>query len=259
MLVPPANMQTREAILNFGVFGSGKSMGWSTIADVYRLTSTPGHFHVLSTEWERALQIAESNDNFYENASIYEVENFETLLEASRKVREAAGRDDWIVVDSIGAAQTWARDEWFQGNRAGMGWRDFLASGGAGKDVGAAGWITMSERYKSWINPYVVRFPGHKYACAQADPVSTEGVWADKGAIKNLFGRIGMKPVGDKELSYVFRSVLLATNPAKDDYCLTTVKDSPGRTYLTGEKIAAFPFGFAMTYLLGPAGWRLEE
>ena len=41
-LIPPPNMQTREAVLAFGVFGSGKSIGWSTIAEMYRLTSTPG-------------------------------------------------------------------------------------------------------------------------------------------------------------------------------------------------------------------------
>lgn len=259
MLVPPSNMQTREAVLLYGLYGSGKSLGWATLADMYRLTKTPGHFHIISTEWERALQIAESYENFYENCTIHEVEDFATLMEASVKVRDLGVRDDWLVIDSIGNAQTWTRDEYFNANMAGKSYREFLGSGGAAKDVGAAGWIQMDNRYKSWINPFVVRFPGHKFACAQADPVNTEGAWADKGAIRNLFGRIGMKPVGQKELSYVFRSVLLASNPAKGDYELTTVKDSPGREYLTNEKIAPLPFGFVKTFLMDCAGWSITE
>lgn len=258
-LVPPPNMNTREAVLSFGVFGSGKSIGWATLAEMYRLTKTTGHFHVISTEWERALQVAESYENFDENATIHEVSDFTQLMEVSEQIRKAGTRDDWIIVDSIGAAQTWVRDEWFQANRKGVGYREFLGSGGAAKDVGAAGWIQMSERYKSWVNPYVVRFPGHKYACAQAEPVNTEGAWADKGAIKSLFGRVGMKPTAEKETSYIFRSVLLASNPAKGDYELTTVKDSPGRDYLTNEKIAPLPFGFVKTFLMDCAGWSITE
>jgi hypothetical protein len=74
-----------------------------------------------------------------------------------------------------------------------------------------------------------------------------------------MFGRIGMKPLGDKHYNpYLLTSVLLATNPTKGEYQLTTVKDRKGRDYLTGEVVAPLPLGFTATYLMGIAGWTTD-
>jgi hypothetical protein len=256
-LLPPENALTREAVLLYGEFGTGKSLAWATIAEMYRITETPGHFYIISTEWERALQIAEAYDGFFDNATVEEVEDFEGLLAVSQKIKAMGTKDDWVVIDSIGNAQTWARDEWFTANMGGRTYREWMADGGSAKDIGPAGWITMSNRYKSWINPNIVRFPGHKFACAQADRVVTEGTFADKGAVKALYERAGWKPAGEKELGYAFRSVLLTSKPTADTHELTTIKDSPGRGYLKHEAVAPLPLGFVGTYLQNQAGWRV--
>lgn len=264
-LTPPPNMRTREAILSFGPFGTGKSLGWATIADCYRRTNTLGHFHVLSTEWERAAQIAEAYPDFETNATIYECDDYGSLLEAAQKVRVLGTTDDWVVVDSIGNAQTWARDRWFNENMS-KDYSDFRADGGEASEIGPAGWMQMDRYYKTFVNPNIVRFPGHKYAVAQADAVTPEtddrgrrNKWADRGVVKEVFGRGGLKPVGNKELAYIFRSVLLAKSPAAGDYELTTVKDSPGRSYLDHVKVAPLPMGFVHTFLMEVAGWTINE
>ncbi len=262
MLQPPEHARAREAILTFGVYGSGKSEGWAAIGETYRMTDTPGHFHVLSTEWERALQIAEGcQTDFYANSTIHEVTDYESLMAASEAIRKVNAESDnplgdWIIIDSIGTTLQWTRDVWFQ-NEMKMTFREFMGSGKKLTEVGPAGWIQMDTMYKDWILPHVLRFPGHSYACAQADTVNMEGAWADKGAIKDLFGRIGLKPVGEKNNPYLFGSILLTLNPSKGEYCLTTVKDRKGREYLTREPLAMLPLGFAQTYLVGVAGWSL--
>jgi hypothetical protein len=262
MLRPPAHQHTREAILAFGVYGSGKSEGWASIGEMYRTTDTPGHFHVLSTEWERAHQIAEGcSTDFFSNSTIYEVGDFDELMDASlaiKKVTDASDdpRQDWLIVDSITPVLEWSRNVWFNANQDGGTYRDFANTGRKMTEVPSHGWGQMKTLYGDWIQPHVLRFPGHVYATAQADTVNTEGAWADKGAIKNMFGRIGMKPLGDKHYNpYLLTSVLLATNPTKGEYQLTTVKDRKGRDYLTGEVVAPLPLGFTATYLMGIAGW----
>ena len=256
-LSPPPEMRTREAILAYGEFGSGKSLGWATIADVYRMTETPGHFHIISTEWQRALQIAEAYPNFDKNCTIYEVEDFEGLLATSKDIKAVATSDDWFVVDSLGNAQLWVRNEWFDSNMGNRTYREWMGDGGTAKEIGPAGWVTMTNRYRSWSGPYVERFPGHKYACAQAARTSTEGTFADKGLVKALYERVGWKPEAEKESGYLFRTVLLASKPTADTHELTTIKDSPGRDYLKHVAVAPLPLGIVQSYLIDVAKWSL--
>lgn len=264
MLKPPAKQLTGEAILSFGMYGSGKSEDWASIGEMYRQTETPGHFHILSTEYGRAFQVAEGFEDFASNSTIYETEDYDSLVDASRQAYEASKKEylvhgerrDWIVVDSIGNALKWARDVWFEKSQ-GINYRDWQGTGGKVTDVGPSGWIQMDSLYKTWFNQNILRFPGHVYACAQADSVNLEGSWADPKVVRDMYGRAGMKPLGDKELGFSFSSVLMKANPSQGEYILTTVKDRKGREYLTREVIAPLPLGFTMTYLVNVAGWTL--
>lgn len=260
MLKPGPNQRTREAILMFGVYGSGKSEGWASIGEMYRTTDTPGHFHVISTEWERAHQIAEGcTTDFFANSTIYEVGDFDELMTVSEQVKADATPEDWLIVDSITPTLEWSRNVWFRDNQGGSRYRDFVNSGAKMTEVPSHAWGQMKTIYGDWIQPYVLRFPGHVYCTAQADAVSTEGAWADKGAMKNMFGRVGLKPLGDKHYNpYLLASVLLTGNPSKGEYVITTVKDRKGRDYLTNEPVAPLPFGFVTSYLTSVAGWVIE-
>lgn len=254
MLKPPEHARTKERILAFGSYGSGKSHGWASIRDLYATTDTPGHFHIISTEWEMADRTAEGYANFNDNATIHEATDFESLLGISEKISEAATGDDWLVIDSVGSGWSWAQDDYCQG-RWGKTFKEYQADlGNSNSDIN---WQFVNNAYRSWINPHVIRFPGHKYACAQADVVASEGKWKDGPEIQGMYGRFGVKPVGQKELGYAFHSVLLFKHPTRTDWQITTI-DDPSRVHVDSHPVATPPLGFVDSYLVKIAGWRFE-
>lgn len=254
MLTPPPTSRTKERILAFGSYGSGKSAGWAALRDMYLKTDTPGHFHIISTEWEMAHRTAEGYpaDEFDKNATIHEATDYDSIESICLAIAANAGPSDWLVVDSIGNIWSWAQDAYCQ-HRWGKSFKDYMAGGGKVQEIN---WSQVNASYRNIMNPYIVRFPGHKYACAQADTVQMEGGWKDSKEVQEMFGRLGVKPVGQKELGYAFHSVLLFTHPSRDEYKITTV-DDPSREKLNGAVVAPLPIGFVGTYLLGVAGWTL--
>lgn len=251
MLTPPPNARTKERVLCIGSYGSGKSHSWATLRNWYALSNTPGHFHIVSTEHEMADRTAEAYPNFDENATIYEVTDYHSLMAASQKIAGIASTEDWLVIDSIGNPHEYARNVWFQ-REMGMSYRDFVSSGKRMKEVPPHGWSEMTGLYKDWINPYVIRFVGHKLACAQAVTVNTQGSWADSPAVQKMYGRVGVKPEGHKELGYAFHSVLFMSQRGTGDWRMTTV-DDPSREHLVDEPVV----DFVVSYLQRVAGWEL--
>ncbi len=256
MLQPRKPGLARERILMYGEYGSGKSNGWTSVADMYRRTSTPGHFYVLETIHEASLVVLEPYDNWEQNVSVMEVSNFEEALEASQKIREQMTPDDWFVTEMVSFLLPWSRDLWFREHREGMGWREHLHLGKADLEVKSHHWQEMDDLHRAWTNPYVVNCPGNVYATAQADNVRTEQGFSDNKAVIKMFQRFGVKAVGHNQLGWVFRSVLLCKHPTKDEWTLTTV-DDPGRVQLEDETVAGPPLGFVKSYLMDVAGWTI--
>lgn len=258
MLIPPTNALTREALFLYGKLGTGKSSVWSNIAYWYRQQGNESKFHVISTEPERAYVMVEQYPDWADNIIVYEPERtFESLVAVSKMVNSVATKDDWIVVDSIGSAQDWVRNAWFEKNQ-GKSWRDFQAAGQSIKEVQSHQWISMSETYKQWMLDYVLGFPGHRIAIAQADAVNQDGTW-DAGHIRDTYGRIGFKPIGYKNDDFYFHSVFYASRSRDGkNLTLTTIKDKPARQMLDNVDVMALPGGFVATYLTTVAGWTIE-
>lgn len=252
-LHPSETARTKERILLIGPYGGGKSHAWAKLREWYALTDTPGHFHILSTEYEMADRTAEGFTDFDTNATIYETTDYPSLLAASEAIERVAAPEDWLVVDSIGNPHQWSRDVWFH-REMGMSYKEFLATGKKMAEVPSHGWGEMTGLYKDWLDPYVIRFKGHKLATAQAATVNTQGSWADSPAIQKMYGRVGVKPEGHKELGYVFHTVLFATQRGRDDWRLTTI-DDPSRTHLADEPCVP---DFVSSYLINVAGWSVD-
>ena len=252
-LQPSPLALTKEGILTYGSFGSGKTHAWASIRRWYELTDTPGRFFIISTEHEMAHRTAEGyldgtpGNNFFSNAEIHETVDFASLLDVAQKCREQATDQDWIVVDSIGNAWNWVQDEQTIA-QFGKTASEYRADGGKRMD-----WQKTNERYRSFLLPNVLRWPGHKFLCAQADKVSTEGDWADPIEIQRKYRPFNsQKPIGQKELPFQCHSVLFFSHPAKDDYRISTV-DDPSREKLDDKPVA----DFVTSYLCGPAGWSV--
>lgn len=267
-LRPAAHKLTKEAILTFGVNSAGKTRSWTTIRKWYEITETEGHFYVLATETDQVLRTAEGyldgtpGNNFFSNLTIsgYDSANnvwtpetpttYDTLVAATQKILADAQPGDWVIVDSIGLAQTWARDVWF-GAEKGMSYRDFVGSGRKMKEVKPADWDTMAGLYKDWYAPIRDSYL-HKFAVARMAEIRPEGEWADKDKnILRMFGPHGVKPDGEKNLGFDWQSVLLC-NRARDGWRISTV-DDPEREYLDDKPIA----DFVTDYLMPVAGWSV--
>lgn len=244
-------------MLLYGKYGSGKSYAWAQLRRWYEMTGTPGHFHIISTEPESADRTAEGfldgtlGNNFDSNATIYNVTDFDTLMDASKKVGENAGLGDWIIVDSITNPNEWSRDVFCQ-TRFGFSFSQFKAAGKTMNEIGPTGWNEIKMLYNSWFVPYVVNFPGHRLACAREEEIRTEYL-PDKGEVKGTFGPVGFKPSGRKELAFDFHSILWMAAPRLDEYVITSV-DDPSRDKLRRTECP----DFVTTYLMGPAGWSVS-
>lgn len=256
MLKPSDRALTREGILAYGAMGSGKSNGWATLRKWYELTETPGQFHIISTEWEMASRTAEGyldgtpGNNFFSNATITEAWDYDSLVEVTADVAKNAVKGDWIVIDSISNYWQWVQDNYAE-KHFGV---DTMAEARAERPNLEVNWQKVNADYRKMVLPIITRHPAHLYVCAQADTVSTDGKWKDSKEVAEMFGRYGMKPVGQKQLGYQFHTVLLMKQPAKDEWTVTTV-DDPSR-----EKLVNAPLNdFVMSYLLPVAGWTLED
>lgn len=250
-----------ESILLYGANGSGKSRAWAAIRKWYEVTNTPGHFHIIDTESGMAKRTragylnGELGNNFDSNATIYPVEDYDSLLDTSIKINENATGDDWIIVDSIGWGHLWARDKWLKGSKN-VTWREFLDAGRSMKEVQPHQWSEPRGLYRDWLVPYVLQFPGHRLVVAHAkeirmptgDPAKDK--WAEKKRqILETFGRYGVKPEGDDDLMYGFQVIMLTVR-GRDTWTYTTVDDNE-REFLDHQPVT----DFVTSYLMPVADW----
>lgn len=270
MLKPPdyAPAGWTESILAVGPPGSGKSRIWAAMRSWYELTGTEGHFHILETEVGMAMRTSmgyrsgEPGKNFDQNATIWPVNDYDSLLDASKKILDLSLADTvdtpfgpWtphtLVVDSIGFAHTWSRDKWFMGNKQ-VTWQEFMASGRGVQEVKHHQWGEMTGHYRDWLVPYVLQYPGNRIATAHMAEIRTEGSWAEKNKnILSLWGPYGVKPVGDNDLAYGFQAVLLCTRE-RSGWAYTTVDDNE-REFLDRTPVV----DFVSSYLMPVAGWQV--
>ena len=251
MFVPNPRSRAKERILAYGYMGSGKTYGWTEIASMYQQTDTPGTFYVVSTEFQSAERALEPYPDL-ENVVIIEALSWDELHSASAAYREAATGDDWLVIDSIAAAWQWVQDDHTQ-ERWGKDHARYFGELERGKSE--INWQVVNDEYRQFMLPNVIRFPGHVYACTPADELRevTGNKDPEDARIRRVFGRFGLKPVGQKDLAYQLHSILLFEQPRHGTFELTTVDDH-ARKALNHDPIINFPF----SYLMGVAGWSVQ-
>lgn len=259
MLTPPPNL-LKEAIYLYGPLGSAKTTFHATIAEQYRRTNTPGIFHVVCTERERVPVALEAFPGWQANTVLYDCDDWPSVLQASEKIHADASTDDWIVVDTIGFVKDWIRTQWFTAN-LNTDWEDFKMSGKSMQEVQSHDWTRMNSNYERWCRRFMMGFPGHRLAVAQATElavVTKSGSDWDKGHTRDTYGRHGLKPDAYKGDDSFFHTVLLANQARREPqkFELTTVKDRPGRVYLDHQQVDSLADGGAWnTYMSLTAGW----
>lgn len=267
MPLHPTN-PSRERILGYGPWGSGKSFMWIKLAQWLLRSKSESQLYIAGTHgalerdlegWDHPNVVAEEVTEHTEIVSLIKDE-----------YRVKATRDDWLVVDMIDAPWAWAQDAYAL-SVMGKGMTEWLIdtkisnmnkNSGEKKDTiaGAHGenWGMINLLYREFITLATIKWPGHVLALTADTEIRTPnraGEGGDDKQIREIFGRIGRRPEGQKMLGYQFHTVLFLPEAGK----VVTAKEKipvPGgegmRVKLSGD------FNdFVVDYLMGVARWKL--
>jgi len=254
-----SNSAAKERILAMGNWGSGKTHSWATIAKWYRSTGTPGTFYVIDTD-NTTLRTLEAYDDWEQNVVVEEALDWVELAAATTKFLEGAEPDDWLIIDSIDKPWSYVQDyyiaEMFGTDSADFFFQARLAGnkGSPLADGHGTNWQVINRLYQRWIMP-IIRFQGHVYAATPAQAVTepdNSGKGGDSREIRETFGRMGVRPSGQKGLAFQMHTVLLMQSRGKDEWTLTSAKDR-SRDLLVGQPM----HDFCLNYLIGVGKWTM--
>lgn len=257
---------SRERLLTFGAQGAGKTRAWLDIARMHQLRGSDAAFHVIDTDDAVGDMIYGDRFRALENLKVHVCVRWTDFADALDKIRtEIKPYVDWIVCDL--ADKPWsAASEHYCQETYGMTLFQLLAQQRA--ETKAAGatpkskadphrakfgglegseWSEINSFYLPWAQDIFLNIKSHVYfAC----PLGTVDERAD-AQTKAMYGRFGVKPIGNKHLGYQARTVL-KFDQLGEQRTMVTVKDRE-REQLTGAPIG----DFSISYLKNVGGWEL--
>lgn len=179
---------------------------------------------------------------------------FKPAMERLTKAKDVS-RDDWLAVDLIDKAWSKAQEGFFE-YLTDRPFDEFLGEA-LKNDVNVGGewgknWGVINKMYNAFMD-YIMRWRGHAIACAPATEVRTpdrSGKGGDSEVIRDMFGRLGVRPQGQKDLPHAFHTVLLMQGDGTK-WRMTAAKDRE-RKMVKGEVVE----DFVRSYLMKVAGWK---
>ena len=263
-----APTRRRERILLYGPSGAGKSTAWLSVAEWIKRTRSPAQMHVLDTDrtWD---DMAPYDGHLDATVTAYPCDDWTPIREAIRTLEKIdASEDDWLVTDM--ASRVWDRvqEKYFE-QAYGKDLDEFYAIGELSKRAEAisgphgVNWQAINKMYATYSRLLMTRWPGHVLSCTPAANMR-EDISSDQKTIVQYpeFGRIGMRPQGQKDLAGQHRTILFMQQ-APSGWKMTTGKERnpPGlgdgdegfRGYVEGEDVK----DFVRTYLMSVGGWKL--
>lgn len=257
-------LRARERILIMGPFGAGKSRSWCTMASWFRRTKSPAKVYVVDTDHAADRLSEDYGPEFWDNVvarDVWDYNECKAALEAFHKLKPT--RDDVLVVDLIDILWSWTQDHYINeafGVNASTFFVDFKRdSDKEGNAISAeagygANWQIINKLYAD-VMTLIQRWPGHVIACTKADtvqaPKAGSGAGGDSKEILDAYGKVGVKPAGQKALGFQFFTVMLLNPFGNGKWKWQTVKDV-SRGPQNGDMK-----DFVMDYLVPVAGWEL--
>ncbi len=247
-----------ERILALGPAGSGKTTGWLDIAKWSQRTGSDAQFYVLDTDFavERMLIGYPDLTNIHVSVG-YDWTDYTKFLEHAKA---NARPHDWVILDFVGNAwsavqqyfteQVFHQDiaEYFLSVRKTLG-KDATKLGAL---EGWVDWQVINPLYKRWANPIILHARYNLYATAKSTQLSGGNKPTEDSQTRSLFLPYGVKPEGQKDLPFMFHTILLTSRDGRGNYTLTTVKDRE-RPELAGLVTSSF----TVDYLKGVANWEM--
>lgn len=268
----------RERILVIGGTGDGKSTTLLSLADFFQRRSSDAQFYVVSSGdlgYEQAL--GSSHYGHLENVEYEDCWEYPEWMDAGRRYVELARKraaaadapsEDWLVVDLYSSLWTVVQDFYIQNVRGEDG-DDFWTAAAKRAEGERSGWAlyedinwqVANKLYREFSQRVIGRWPGHVLAMAATKPVDKDkgGKVTEADAnIAGWFGRLGVKPAGQKEMAYEFRDVVVAKHLASGAFTLTTAKARERDEVLKGKPWDRDGLGFFGAFLKPVAGWSVK-
>jgi len=285
-------MPTFERILVMGITGSGKSYQWLKMAETllpmgvrFRCVDTDNAItYMLETQFPHLKP--ENKGNVYVQ-NVFEWPEYELairwlqrkpippeqlsllapdVLKDYKSNRVEAS--DWSVVDmadtpwrtvqgyfteevfgeGMGEYFLQIRKEIAQGLRKTSKGREPTSTIAEGFD-GWKDWSVINKLYDDWILPLIWRIKTNVYATTKVEPLPKD---EKNPEILALFGDLGIRPAGQKNLGHQMHTIFLLL-PGKDKWFITTVKDRGGRGYFDKTRLVSLH----KQYLCIKAGWPM--
>lgn len=245
----------RERIMSFGGAGAGKTSDWISIADHYgQMTNPPGRFHVIDTDYTTERSLGAHPDAVKAIAKVWMAPEWEDYIKAKDTIAKIAKPNDWLVLDMI--SPTWEMvQEYYIERIFGKEYDEFFLKA---REQNAKGnpldgfkdWGVINKMYRSQVANTILRAPCHVFVTASAAALSAD---LESKEVRQLFGKFGVKPVGQKHNPHLFHTVLWKQNPKPKQWTLTTIKDRE-----RPEQLGTNVGNFAEDYLVKVGGWVNE-
>jgi hypothetical protein len=239
----------RERILLIGGWGVGKSTAAVEIA------KQVGRTFVIDTTFE-------ADRNFGSVAvDTRHVEDWDEYMDAVRDVRCSAGTEDWLVIDRVDPVWDMAQAG-FSEKAFGKQIEDWFVEYKAEQKTGhpfageyGINWAIIKRMYGAFMTE-VMRFPGHVIVTAKTELLqqpNRDGTGGDSAELRSMLGKFGVRPAGEKNLGFMFHTVLWLQEVRQGIWTYTTIRDR-NREQVAGKEMK----NFVTSYLIPIAGWRLS-
>ncbi len=251
---------TRERLLIYGSYGTGKSKAVLDIAALLQATSTPSTIRILSTD-DGPPRMLEGGYSSLSNVKVYDCvgfDDFDVIRRSAKSIADDSRPNDWAVIDMANhvwdAAQSYfserafgkSVDEYFLEMRAQLAAKQAANPKTKNENPfdGWKDWPVIKKLYNAVISDVmfgskcnVIMICGEKKAMDDED---------------GDYQFVGQVPEGEKHLSHLVHTVIRFTRSKMGVYSMTTIKDRER------EQMQLLPISnFATQYLIGIAGWKV--
>lgn len=250
----------KERFLLFGPGGGGKS---TAVLDMARHIPT-SKFWISDTDYSASYQrlleteFTDVRDNG--NVVVQEISewtDFDAFIQ--RVIKEGDDTKDFYVQDTVSwcwqEVQSYYNDLVYGDDIADHMVKLRASVKDASEFMAAqaveGNWQIINKIYQRKFLSRFHKWHGHAVLVAEAEETTKK----DSQDEVALYGSHGMKPRGQKLLHHITHTIILMDSPRINNWRMTVVKDR-GRQRVEKVKIEE---GFAMDYLRGVAGWKVER
>lgn len=241
----------RERIMLMGGWGVGKS---TAISDIAR--HVDGRVYLIDTTYE-----AERNYPGQDNVVIESVESWDDYLTGVRKATIRGGRDDWLAIDRIDPVWDMAQNGFIEKvfGRSADDWFVEYRKESAGHPLAGEygmNWTVIKKMYGAFMTE-VMRFKGNVIVTCRAEQLrepNRDGKGGDSMELRVEYGKFGVKPAGEKNMGFLFHTVLWLAEPQSENWIFSTVRDR-NRGIIKGRQLRSF----TEDYLLKEGGWSVGK